>query len=185
MSDVANQTVAPWGAGAPTYRLLDAYVETLEDNQVESVRRRLLDAINAFPELDGQTITVGRMPDDEDVFRDAYAQADPYNRFILLPVNEVPPNVTIFHELAHLLIYQQHWGGREVPHTSEEYCSLVAVARMEPGLIYADYIPYFGEPAVSIDRWPEIARSALEYREKRGSKSHYIQFAREAFGGDR
>jgi hypothetical protein len=164
---------------------LEPYVDSLENFQVEPVRRQIKEAVEAYPELAGQTVTVGRMPDDVDAFRDAYAQADPYNRLILLPVGEVPPNVTIFHELAHLLIYQQHWDGQNVPHTSEEYCSLVAVARMAPGLIYADHVPYFGEPEVPRDEWPEIAGKALAYREENGANSHYVQFARERFGGGR
>lgn len=168
----------------PNYRLLDPYVDTLADHQVQPIKNELQHGAEAYPELAGVTITVGRMPDDRDNSTDAYAQADPYNNFIRLPVGEIPPNLTVFHELAHLLIYRQHWNGENVPHTSEKYCSLVAVARMTPGLIYTDRVPYFGEPAVPIDDWPEIAQEALTYRQDRGPNSHYIKYAERRFAGE-
>lgn len=176
-------------AASASFRLLQSYTETFEDDDIlEMIRWQLSTALEDFPELIGRTVTVARVPpvDYIDSPNDPVARAHPYNDLIELPNGEQAQNITLYHELAHLAIYHRHFEGEDVPRTSEEYTSLVALERMDPGQLYADRVPYFGEPAVPRDEWPAIAADALAYRDENGANSHYVQRAKEWFdGGDR
>lgn len=169
--------------GHATFRLLDVYTTTLDGDGVSHVRRRIQAALKAFPALEGHTVTVGRIPPSVEMRRDPVARAHPYNHLIELPIGEPPTNMTLFHEIAHLAIYQRYEDGEGLPRTSEEFTSLYALRRMQPGQIYDDRIPYFGEVDAPKDEWPTIADRALDYRDENGANSHYLQRAREWFNG--
>lgn len=179
----SDRATAPQPVGHATFRLLDPYSETLSDEALETFRRQLTTALRAFPELNGETVTVSRIPPTIELRGDPTARAQPTHRLIELPFGEPPSNLILFHELAHLAIYLRHWDGEDLPRTSEEFTSLYALARMSPDLIYGSDIPYFGEVEAAADDWPAIARAALAYREEHGANSHYVQRAREWFDG--
>jgi hypothetical protein len=164
-----------------TFTLLDSYTDTLEDADIGAVKRQLQPALRGFPELNGRHVTVGRIPPSVEMYNDPVARARPYNYFIELPPGRRPTNMTLYHELAHLAIYDRYEAGDDVPRTSEEYTSLYALARMDPGDIYDDRIPYFGKVDASTDDWPMIAQDALDYRRENGKNSHYLEYARERF----
>lgn len=164
-----------------SFRLLDTYTATLEDAHVTTVKKQLQTALKQFAALDGHTVTVGRIPPSVEMRGDPLARAHPYNHLIMLPTGKAPTNMTVWHELAHCAIYQRYQDGEDVPRTSENYTSLYAVARMEPDWIFEDYIPYYGEPEVPKEEWPEVAQRALRYRAENGANSHYRQKAVEWF----
>jgi len=171
-------------AAVPTasFRVLQSVEKRLADGRVKSLKRRLGEALEHYPSLAGQTVTVAcRMnPDREKHTRwNPYASADPVNRLIRVPTHERTTNVTLFHELAHLAIEIEDERGADVPTSSEEFCSLYAIARQPPDLIDDDRIPYLGHPHPPKERWPKIARRALEYRENHHA---YIKQARQWFG---
>jgi len=171
-------------AAAPTasFRVLRSVEMRLSDGRVKSLKRRLGEALDHFPALAGQTVTVAcRMnPDREEHTRwNPYASADPVNRLIRVPTHERTTNVILYHELAHLAIEIKDERGADVPTSSEEFCSLYAIGRQPPELIDEDRIPYLGHPDPPIERWPTIARRALEYREDHHA---YIKQARQWFG---
>lgn len=179
----SDRATAPQPPGHATYHLLPTYTKTLSEDGLATVRRQLPPALQAFPTLDGCTVLIGRLPPSIEIRGDPVARAQPTHRLVELPVGEPPSNLTLFHELAHLAIYELHWDGEDLPRTSEEFTSLYALARMPPDLIFRDDIPYFGSVAAPADDWPAIARDALAYRDEHGANSHYIQRAREWFGG--
>lgn len=170
-------------AAVPTasFRVLGSVEKRLADGRLASLKRRLGQALEHFPALGGQTVTVAcRMnPDREEHTRwNPYASADPVNRLIRVPTHERTTNVTLFHELAHLAIEIEDERGADVPTSSEEFCSLYAIARQPPDLIDEPRIPYFGEPTPDREEWPRLARKALEYRENHHA---YIQKANQWF----
>ena len=169
------------GAPTATYRVLDTYDETLSDEGQKLLRRQLRRTLPRFDALAGTTVTVARMPPSKDTLREPHALAQPWNRIVQFQPAETPSNMTLFHELAHLAIFEKEQAGHDLPRYSEEFCSLYALVRMKPGEIFAERIPYFGEVEAPIDEWPEIAEAALEYRAERGYNSHYVQHARDLF----
>jgi len=84
---------------------------------------------------------------------------------ICLPPDRATTNITLWHELGHVAIRVRYEDGEDVARTSEEFCSIYSVARMSPGVIDEDRIPYLGEPSAPAEEWPGICRRALEYRE--------------------
>lgn len=158
--------------------ILESVKSRLADRYLRRFRRNLTYAIGHFDVLEGETVTVAcrRDPDDPEHSRwNPYANADPVNRLIRIPTHEVTTNVTIWHELAHLAIAIAAENGADHPTTSEEFCSIYAVARMPPETIDENCIPYLGRPGQPREAWPETCGRALEYREQHGSNSHYIQ----------
>ena len=141
----------------------------------EDVRNRIEIALNYFPELKDETIYVGIL-DEKD---DANGRADSLNRIIKFPVDAIPSFVTIFHELAHLAIRKRVEQGEKLPTTSEEFCSIFAMARMPPELIDEDRIPYLGVPKIPMCLIPPLCKKALEYRKKHRD---YIRWLREKAG---
>jgi len=171
-------------AAVPTgsFRVLRSVETRLTDEEVTDLKHRLGEAIPHFTALGGQTVTVAcRMnPDREKHTRwNPYASADPVNRLIRVPTHERTTNVTLFHELAHLAIEIEGERGADVPTSSEEFCSLYAIARQPADLIDEHRIPYLGHPDQPKEEWPRLARKALEYRENHHA---YIQKARQWFG---
>lgn len=157
--------------GAAEWRVLEPFAAKADDDVLESVRERLPVALRDFPVLAHGTINVGVLYEQSN----AFAQAFGHNRLICLPPDEQTTNVTLWHELGHVAIRVRYERGENVSKTSEEFCSIFAVARMPPEAIDETYVPYLGEPDVSSEEWPEICRRALAYREERGVNSHYIQ----------
>lgn len=172
MSTKAADLYEPDGESVGSYRILGSVERDLTDDELEALKRRILYALQHFPELNGITVTVGKKPESHSW----YAEADTDNNIILLPTHEECPMVTICHELAHLAIYALDERGVDVPRTSEEFTSIFATARMPAQQIDTDHIAYLGHPEVSSEEWPEICQRALEYRE---DNRNYIQKCKE------
>lgn len=169
-------------AGVGSYRILDSVERRLSDAWLQDLKRRLYQAIQYFPELDSETVTVGvnQDPQNRDYDRwNPYASAESVNFLIRIPTHEEVSNVTLFHELAHLAIHVLDVPGEDVPASSEEFCSIFAIARQPVQLIDEDRIPYLGSPRAPFCDWPAICQDALAYRDERGTNSHYIQNCRE------
>ncbi|QCC57352.1 hypothetical protein [Natrinema thermotolerans] len=160
--------------GFGSYRILETFAgpaDEADDPVLEDIRRKVMRAMEDFPELTGKTVTVGRLDPDEDVL----GQAQFWNLLIKFPVESLTSWRTVYHELAHLAIHVRNQRGEDVPPTSEPFCSIVGISRMPIKLIDDDRISYLGRPDVPREEWPEICQRALEYREERGANSHYIQ----------
>lgn len=168
---------------APSYVLLEsftAYVEREFGSPLSDVRDWLKTALQHYPELAGETVYVGITHEDITYHGEPHGMADPYNRIIYLNNGCMAEGYqTLFHELMHLLIRKEVEDGKDRPLTSEEYCSIRTIARMESGLLYRDDISYLGEPTVPKDEWPAICQRALEYRE---THRNYIQKCKEWLG---
>ncbi|QLH82473.1 hypothetical protein [Halosimplex pelagicum] len=174
-----GQEVVGFGA----YRVLETFDDAASEGVREDVRNRVARAMEDFPELAHEVVTVVRLDPDFEP-DDVNGRAGMSNRLVYLPAEERSWMMTVYHELAHLAIHIRDTKGDDVPPTSEEYCSIFAVARMPPELIERNYISYLGEPGPPQEEWPEICRRALAYREENGANSHYIQRAREWLGVD-
>jgi hypothetical protein len=145
-----------------SFRVLESYERAAGEDTADTLRRRYTRALPQYPELAGQTVTIGRLdPDDEKAGRAWF-----YNFLNNYPVDEPPTLMVVYHELAHLAIHVRHERGEDVPITSEPFCSIVAVARMPPEHIYENGIAYLGRPSAPATEWPDICRRALEYREE-------------------
>lgn len=170
------------GLTVGSYRVLGSVEKRLTEDELTDFKRRLGTALRYFDRLNGETVTVAcrKDPDREEHSRwNPYASADPVNRLIRIPTHERCTNVTIFHELAHLAIEIADEEGADVPTTSEEYCSLYAIARQPPELIDEHRIPYLGHPDHPKEDWPRICQKALDYRENHHA---YIKKARQWLG---
>jgi len=182
MSETDPEVFDPAALPPASYRVLRSVEKRLTDEEVTDLKSRLAAALDHFPALAGQTVTVAcrHNPDREKHSRwNPYASADPVNRLIRVPTHERTTNVTLFHELAHLAIEIEGERGQDVPTSSEEFCSLYAIARQPPALIDKVRIPYLGHPDQPKEEWPRLARKALEYRENHHA---YIQKARQWLG---
>ena len=181
-AEKASYPFARWGTGVGSYRILDSVERRLSDAWLQDLKRRLYQAIQYFPELDSATVTVGvnQDPENRDYDRwNPYASAESVNFIIRIPTHEEVSNVTLFHELAHLAIHVLDVHDEDVPASSEEFCSIFAIARQPVQLIDEDRIPYLGSPRAPYCDWLAICRDALAYRDERGANSHYIQYCRE------
>lgn len=170
-----------WIAARGAYRILEAYAEVVEKQTIDHLKTMMKGALTQFPELAGETVNVGVIPDTDF----AYARAFVKNRFICLPAYEDgrrPYWDLLYHELAHVAIEVRYERGDNVPHTSEEYCSIFAVSRMPVHRIECDDIDYLGEPSIPKEEWPEKCEMALNYRERNGPGSHYIKQCKEWLG---
>lgn len=170
-----------WEMGVGAFRVLEAYAACVERSTVDRVKTMMTGALTHFPELTGETVSVGVIPDGDF----AYARAFVKNRVICLPAFEDgrrPDWDLVYHELGHLAIEVRHERGEDVPTSSEEYCSITAVSRMPVQRIERDSISYLGEPTAAKDEWPDICQQALDYREEHGAGSHYIKRCRELLG---
>ena len=168
----------------PSYRILESLRERIDASNLDVLRDQLKLACDHYPQLGGRTVTVGcrQSPGADHSLYTPFASAEPINYFVRLPVETQPSHQTVFHELAHLEIFERERFGAALPETSEEFCSIYAVARMPHDILFRDDIAYLGEPAVPKDEWPAICRQALEYRDQNGANSHYIQRCREWLG---
>jgi len=158
-----------------SYRVLDTVERELSDPRLQWLKKAVGYAAGQYETLQGETVTVARIPDNDF----AYARAFVTNRIIMLPTEHRVDWDTIYHELAHLAIEIQSENGRDVPVTSEEYCSIYATTAIEPSLIERDSIMYLGEPSVPKDEWAGICERALEYREE---NRDYIKQCKEWLG---
>lgn len=161
--------------GRGAWRILEPAADAASDEWLDAMRTMVPTAMKQFPELASETVSVGQIPDTDF----AYARAFVNNNVVLFPTDHRPPYDTVYHELAHLAIERLAERGEDVPTTSEEYCSILAVSRMPPGHIERSDIDYLGEPTVPSDRWPAICERALEYREEHHD---YIQQCRRWLG---
>jgi hypothetical protein len=162
----------PPSIGVGHYRLLDSVRLDMTDEQLTTLNNRVNRALEHYPELDGTTVTVAKHSDDDY----GYAQADWTNNIIFLPTDEVCYYQSICHELSHLAIHQLSEQGEDVPHSSEEFCSIFTTARLSPEELDRMDISYLGVPNVPKDEWPSLCQQALEYRE---NNRNYIQKAKE------
>lgn len=158
--------------GLGAYRVIGSVERDLDEDELSNLKKRLGYALEHFPELNGRTVTVAKKPEDHSW----YAEADLNNDIIHLPTHEPCPYITICHELSHLAIKRLDDRGRDVPPSSEEFCSIFGVARMPPDRIDRSRIAYLGYPDVPRQQWPTICRRALDYREQH---RNYIQKAQE------
>lgn len=171
----ADVPYIPKSVGQGSFRVLGSVERRLDADALEDLKRRVSTSLNLFPELDGRVVTVGWLPESED----AFARADWRNDQILLPTHDHCPTMTICHELAHLAIHIHKQRGDDVPVTSEEFCSIFAVARLREDMIDTDDIAYLGEPDVPRGEWSRICRRALAYRQH---SHNYIQQCSEWLG---
>ena len=163
-----------------SFRFLEVLDDALEEDTRADLADRVRRALDDFPALSGETVTLARLkPSKEYIRGDPNAVADPYNRVVFVPTDGRMTNMTLYHELAHLEIRVRVESGVDLPETSEEFCSLYAVARMPVERIDRESIAYIGTPSVPCEEWPTVAERALEYRERR---RNYIQKAKEWFG---
>ncbi|KOX93278.1 hypothetical protein AMR74_16555 [Halorubrum tropicale] len=167
----------------PSYRVLESLRSRVEYD-LGDLRDQLKLACEHYPQLGGRTVTVAsrRSPGADHSHFTPHASAEPLNRIIRLPVETRPSYQTVFHELAHLEIYERERFGAALPASSEEFTSIYTVARMPHDVLYRDDIAYLGEPSAPKDEWPAICRQALEYRDRNGANSHYIKRCREWLG---
>lgn len=159
--------------------VLDALAEHLDTKRMRTLETRIKTAIDHFDCLTETTVAVGRLKPEKEYIRNPIAAADPYNRLVYVPIDDPISDVTLFHELAHLDIRLRSEQGDDVPTTSEKYCSIYAIARMPEERIDRDRIAYLGYPSEPRERWPDICRQGLEYREK---NHNYIQQTRKWLG---
>lgn len=164
----AEDLYAPSGPSLGSYRVIESVERDLDDGELATLKRRIQSSLRYFPELNETTVTIAKKPEAHRW----YAEADSDNDIVFLPTHELCSRTVICHELAHLVIYKLDDAGADVPVTSEEFCSIFAIARMAPEDIDADWISYLGEPSVPREEWPGICRRALEYRE---DHHNYIQ----------
>ena len=136
--------------------------------QAEAIKAIMIEAVKYFPELEGQAVYLGVC----DVLRheDNIASCDIENSLIRFSNQEQITFVTVFHELMHIVQYQNKF-----PRT-EESCSVHAMARMPEELIDSDCIPYLGTG----DRKTNgiVCRNAIAY--KNSGKRNYISYAMKA-----
>jgi hypothetical protein len=169
--------------GVGTYRVLETFDDRADPDIREDLCEKTRTALRDYPELADKTVTIGRI--DPDV--DAHAQAYFHNLMTVYPPTDYTSLQTVYHELAHLAIFLQHEQGRDVPLSSERYCSIVAVSRMPPRHVERDArddISYLGTPTIPKSEWPQACERALSYREANGPNSHYIKRCREWLGID-
>ena len=179
-----TETVSSWDDvpvdPIPPYVMLESftdYVESDVESPLSDVQEWLKTGLRYYPELAAETIYVGITHEEITFHGEPHAMADPYNRIIYLNQGCMAEGYqTLFHELMHILIRKEHEDGKDVPLTSEEYCSIRTIARMDPDLLYRDDIAYLGEPQVPKDDWSEICQRALDYRE---DHRNYIQKCKE------
>lgn len=164
----------------PQFRYLQSFKDMVRndmDESLQSIQQMFRNAGNEFEGLDGQIITVGVTHPEISYHGEPWAMADPYNKIIYFQPDAIFEGYqTIFHELMHLQIREELEAGKDVPKTSEAYCSIRTIAAMPPDMLYRDDIAYLGEPEAPKDDWPEICERALEYRE---DHRNYIQKCKE------
>lgn len=154
--------------GMAAWRVLEHFGAQADEDVLESIKKRMPVALRDFPALAHETVNVGVLYENTD----AQAKAFGYNRLICLPPDEPTTNITLWHELGNVAIRVRYEGDEDVAKTSEEFCSIYSVARMPPGVIDEERVPYLGEPAVPSEEWPRICQRALEYRK---NNRNYIQ----------
>lgn len=183
-SQQLTQTVPTETSRPADYQILDVLSHPLPTGQLSRLEAQLDDALTRFPELEGETVTVGRVkPETEYTLGDPIAVADPFNRLVYFDTDAAPSNLTVYHELAHLAVRARidagDTGAVGLPPSSEPFTSIYSVAKMTSDDIDRDWISYLGEPEAPRSEWPEVCRRALEYRAECGKNSHYVQKAKE------
>lgn len=175
-NDVAESTVAQDSIEQPraSYWILDSLRDKISREASKDLNSRLDDALEHFPSLQGETITVGWLhPESEDSIN---GRAHSHNRMFNIPADQYTTNITLYHELGHLAIWELRQQGEEHPKTSEEYCSIFSMAKMPPKAVDEQRIPYLGKSPLDTERFPEICERALDYREEH---RNYIQKCKE------
>lgn len=155
------------------YRVLKPATWHWPEEKVTAIHKRVYRAIQGYPELEGCTVNVGVMHDSTSV----NGRADWYNHLIKFPSNgEIPSNVTVWHEVAHIACHKAANDGSDHSYSSEEFTSILAMSRMPVELIDEDRIPYINSnPTAPKHLYSEICSAALDYREENGKNSHYIK----------
>ena len=146
--------------GTASFRVLGAFDRVATADVRERVRTVVGRALEDFPELAGETVTIARRME----WDDHLGRADMVSRIVYLPPDHPTSFVTAYHELAHLAIQVHAEQDADVPVTSEEFCGLFGVSRMSPALIDEWRIPYFDEPEIEKELWPDVCLQALQYR---------------------
>lgn len=154
------------------FRVLESFGRAAGQDILDDLRTRVAQVLEDFPELRGETVTIARHQD----WDDKLGRADLLNRIVYLPHETRTSYITTYHELGHLAVQVRDERGEDVPTTSEEYCSLLAMTKMPVDRIDENRIPYFGTPGIEKAEWPGVCARALEYRE---DNRDYIQQARE------
>jgi hypothetical protein len=162
--------------GFGAFRILESFGAAANGRTLDSVRTAVGRALKDFPALAGETVTIAR----RQPWDDKLGRADMRNRIIYLPDDRPTSYTTAYHELGHLAIQVRDERGEDVPTTSEEYCSLFALSKMPVELIDEARVPYFPDPEIPEEEWPDVAAAALAYREEH---RNYIQQAQKWFAG--
>lgn len=173
------ELVNPDGMAAGRFRVLTSVERDMDDDQLGRLRKRVSTALNAFPELTATTVTVVKADPDDGRY---YAKADTWNDLVFVPTDHVINWITIYHELGHLAINRMDRMGVDVAKTSEEFCSILSVARMPPHLVEqctSKNIPYLGTPPIPKREWPKMCIRALEYRQ---NNHDYVQECKRLLG---
>jgi len=145
------------------------FLESCRFHRYEAELKRMVrHAVKYFPELADETIYVGVLEKCTEI-----GKASSINRLIMFRVDVKPTYTAIFHELMHIATRVLHEKGHRVPYTSEEYCSIAAMARMPPSMVDSDTIPYIGKARIPRHLIPKVCQQALEYRKHH---RNYIQY---------
>ena len=125
-----------------------------------------------FPELSGLWVYLGVMGKLEKK-QNVFASVDVENCVLRFNVEKYITNVTIFHELMHIV----NWRNEASPRT-EEFNSISAIARMPPNMVDEDNIPYIASTTrIKCAELPGICSKALTERVKGNRK--YIKWLQE------
>lgn len=170
---MTDSLVGPPGS----FRVLKPATWHWPDEKTEAVKSKVARAIRDYPELRGCTVNVGVMHDSQHI----NGRADWHNHLIKFPSNgEIPSNITVWHEIAHIACHKAANDGGDHSYSSEEFTSVLAVSRMAVDDIDEPRIPYVNSnPTAKPELYPDICRAALQYRAENGKHSHYLKRCRE------
>ena len=154
------------------------YTSYLEDvGFIEKVNR----ALDFFPELHTRTVYIGLLNYDLEKW---YASVDVnnlilfFNRNVIMALGDESDvdglNVTIFHELMHIVTYL-----KKLPKT-EAYCSIYATARMPNDIVDSNVISYVIENGNRGNN-ADLCRKAVGFNES--GKRGYIQYLKSLVEG--
>ncbi len=123
------------------------------------------EALSYFPEIP-LPLKIGAIGQNGG-YTHTLATADWSDKSINYKNDLIPSNITIFHELGHILQFYKH-----AP-SGEESASIFGLARIPLELCDADYIPYFGP--IPREHIPALCKSAIQKRES--GERHYLKWA--------
>ena len=143
------------------------YLEsTAKHKYIDDLKFKLEKSLQYFPELQNNTVYIGIVKIRINTI--GYANVD--NNMIAFKWDIEPKYITIFHELMHLIQFDNN----DLPKT-EEWNSIYAVSRMPIELV-DDNIPYVCHEEIPFCLLADCCRESVKYRE--AGNRNYIQFLR-------